>query len=253
MAFKRFPVFAAQLRDRSGLGLSEAYPLRGRQRYYEPHFRVPPVDPTKLKLLLPPPPPSSPLPQPSIPPILPEETVTNIDVQNPSSAPVPSVWPLFPELDGKKFLATYRSQKEGADTYTLQKGLEVEPHLSAQRVRVWTGREYIFVQPDEILPCQDKINPIRTRKAMLVISGEHIGKYIRPITNKYTPEGKAVFTAKTFNNWGRTDEMLLDEWIEIAPEHLARILDDPNEKRWSSVMRIARDAAVKPRPPQKKR
>ncbi|THU84725.1 hypothetical protein K435DRAFT_869993 [Dendrothele bispora CBS 962.96] len=240
------------LRDpRSGLGLNEAYPLRGQQRYYEPRFRASPVDPIKLKLPVPPPPPSSPLLRPSTPPISPEETMTDVGAWNPS-APLPPVWPLLPELAGKEFLATYRS-REGAGTYALQKGVEIKPHLLLQKVQVWTGREYVFVQPEDILPCQDKIDPTRTRKAMLAISGEHIGKYIRPITNKYTLEGKAVFTAKTFSNWGRADETLLDEWIEIAPEHLARISDDPNEKRWSPMMRIARDAAAKPKPPRKKR
>ncbi|THU97236.1 hypothetical protein K435DRAFT_857754 [Dendrothele bispora CBS 962.96] len=246
------PIDYSSLRDlRSGLGLNEAYPLRGRQRYFEPRFRVSAIDPIRLRALLPASPPSTPQPRASTPTVTDEDVITDADAWNPSAS-MPYVWPLLPELDGKKFLATYRSREEGTDEYTLRKGLEVQPHLSARKVLVWTGREHVFVQPDDILPCQDKINPTRTRKAMLVISGEHIGKYIRPITNKYTPEGKAVFTAKTFNNWGQTDESLVDEWIEIAPEHLARITDDPNEKRWSTVMRIARDAAVKPKPPRKK-
>ncbi|KAK7435687.1 hypothetical protein VKT23_019520 [Stygiomarasmius scandens] len=215
-----------QKHARSGLGLNEAYPLRGRQRYYEPVCKVSavPAQPLTFRSLTPP-------PRVATPPILTEGAILDSGPWHPS-APVPLPWPLHPELDGKRFLATYRCRGEGSD-YSVKKGLEVE------------------ASPEDISPWLDNIDPSRTQKAMLVKGGPHLGKYMRPITNKYSSDGKALFTAKTFVNWGRPEEALADEWIEVAPEDLAQIPDDPNEKRWDSLMKSAREAAPKPRPPRK--
>ncbi|KAK7456476.1 hypothetical protein VKT23_010726 [Stygiomarasmius scandens] len=238
------------LRDlRSGLGLNEAYPLRGRQRYYEPVCKVPALLPDKLKAFLAPLPS---LPRAQTPPLSLMEVATDASAWDPT-APMPTVWPLRPKLDGKRFLATYRYLEDRAHQYSLRKGVKVEVVMSAQKVLLWTGREYEMVSPGDITPWLDTIDPSRTRKAMLVTDGVHIGKYMRPITNKYTSDGKALFTAKTFTNWGQSEEAVLDEWIEVAPEHIARIPDDPNVKRWEIVMKSARNAAAKPRPPKKKK
>ncbi|THU94092.1 hypothetical protein K435DRAFT_860914 [Dendrothele bispora CBS 962.96] len=256
----------------TGLGLAERYPLRGRQRYWEPLEIAPRVKAQPIAIAVQrtqtPPPrhhdvyrdvdawnPSSHTPLRLFMSDVPDaELNTSLDgnsptvrtqilLDGPATSTTPSHWALDPRLDRKKYLARH------------------EPLNGPAVPRVWaelrreTGKIWIHPESDtpwpvpasEIVDHIPRVKPTTNKKPLLVIRGEHTGKHLRQIYIRYVDqEDTPKITAAVYGPWGSVEERLLEE-IEIDVNDVAEAQKDFNAAKFADDMKAMRVQARKHR------
>ncbi|THU82161.1 hypothetical protein K435DRAFT_872606 [Dendrothele bispora CBS 962.96] len=227
---------------KTGLPLHIVYPLRGHQRYWEPMTRLKAVS----------------VPNPYLlnhwgrqesgsgsatPPYSPGPLVDPF--AGPSSC---RHWAVDPRLDGKTFYARWQPQSGDA----LAK-IRATPVTRSGKVQIKeaSGMGGILVPPEEIYDVQVPIKPTTNRLPLLVVRGEHTGKFLRQIWCTYHNKNdeQPLIAAAVFDNWGTTAEALADPYhVEVRAEDCAEAADDINKNVFKQKMKELRDEARRPKP-----
>ncbi|THU87799.1 hypothetical protein K435DRAFT_804025 [Dendrothele bispora CBS 962.96] len=213
----RFTYDYAWLRDPlTGLPLHIRYPLRGRQKYWEPLERVKAVSVPNPKLRS--------LQNTSVShsqPTLPTPAWNGGEFLDPfqtsgegpstaSSFSPPTHWAMDHRLDGKQFFARWQP-KEGLGMPKVA----AKPECKFGRVSLSDGGETWFVPPDEISDIELSIKPTTNKSPLLVVRGEHTGKHLRQIFCKYVDgEDEPVITAAVYGSWGTSAESQIEPYVE---------------------------------------
>ncbi|KAK7438729.1 hypothetical protein VKT23_017859 [Stygiomarasmius scandens] len=172
----------------TGLPLHARYPLRQRQRYWEPLTRVKAVSVSNPKITQP-----SSLSQSglSTPPWNNTEFLDPFQTPGAGSSASPSHWALDPRLDGKEFFVCWKPTDQDGLAKVIAK-----PDCKHQRVRLMHGLEKWFVLPQEIDDLALPIKPKSNKEPLVVVRGEHTGKHIQHIFYTYVDgEKEPLITA----------------------------------------------------------
>ncbi|THV01590.1 hypothetical protein K435DRAFT_853605 [Dendrothele bispora CBS 962.96] len=256
----------------TGLGFAERYPLRGRQRYWEPLKAAAPVKAQPIAIVnrrphTPPPPPHNvyrdadawnPSSHTPLRLFLPDESEAEGSTSHRGKSPAlqlwdssedtltsttPAHWTLHPHLDHKKYLARYEPPNGPA-----------VPRVWAE-LRLETGKVWIEPESDiahSVPACQifdhiPRVKPTTNRKPLLVVHGEHTGKHLRQIYVRYIDqEDTPKITAAVYGPWGSVEERLL-EVIEVDANDVAEAQKDFNAPKFADEMKAMRAEARKRR------
>ncbi|THU94398.1 hypothetical protein K435DRAFT_798955 [Dendrothele bispora CBS 962.96] len=235
------------IRDpRTGLPLHIVYPLHGRQRYWEPRTRVKAVSVPNPYLR-----PNhglrTEIPSTVTPPGSPGPFIDPFAGPSESSSGTEAAhWAADPRLGGKTFYARWHPQS-GSDVAKIL----ATPITRSRMVQVKeaSGMGGVLVPPDEIYDVQVPIKPTTNRQPLLVVRGEHTGKYLRQIWCRYRDKDDEhpVITAAVFEDWGTTTETMADPYyIEVKAEDCAEAADDLNKEKFKQTMKELREEARKP-------
>jgi hypothetical protein len=181
----------------------------------------------------------------------------DIDAWNPASASPLALlstqphWTMNPVLDGKTFLAEYRCP----DSF-VEKSVHATPDYVANRVNIWWGKQPVRgVPPTHIF--QQQVKPSTHEQGILIIKGDHVGKYARRIYTKYDKQRKHKqepwMRVMTFRDWGTADESIIDENIIVDADDCtsAQIMSS----KWNDVVKEKKRLTRMKReqPPKKRR
>ncbi|THU96396.1 hypothetical protein K435DRAFT_858614 [Dendrothele bispora CBS 962.96] len=259
----------------AGLGLAERYPLRGRQRYWEPlglttRVKPHPITTIERREQTPPPQfhdvyrdvdawnPSSHTPfrliMPEVPELSEAEPSTPHREKSPalrlweslegaSASTTPSHWALDSRLDRKKYLARH----EPANGPAIPR---IWAELRAEAGKVWIHPESDIPRPvpaSEIVDHVPGVKPTTNKKPLLVVRGQHTGKYLRQIYIRYVgQEDTPKITAAVYGPWGSAEEQFLEE-IEVDANDVAEAQKDFNSVKFADEMKAKRAEARKHR------
>ncbi|KAK7461152.1 hypothetical protein VKT23_009079 [Stygiomarasmius scandens] len=232
----------------TGLPLHIRHPLRGRERYWEPLTRIKAVsvpNPKSQKFSLQ-------QSGPSTPPWNSEDTVDlfqspEAGSSSTSSASVPSHWTMDHRLDGKEFFACWKP----ANGHNLAK-VVAKPDCTHQRVQLTHGVEKWYVPPQEIHNLALPIKPTTNKDPLIVVCGEHTGKYLRHVFYTYeSGEKEPLITAAVYLDWGTTGEKVLEVEgehgkaveVQVRAEDCARTAYDPNKSKFKDQIAALRAKA----------
>ncbi|KAK7437476.1 hypothetical protein VKT23_018548 [Stygiomarasmius scandens] len=238
----------------TGMHLNQAYPLRGYQKFYEPDVGYIQISPTAISTL------RQDEPVARTPPPSPSQIVHDGGAWDPSSmtpfsslASSSSHWTMHPNLDGKTFLAAYRSS-----VGEIQNRVHVTPNRAAGRVVItWQQKKPISVLPDHIVDItgKDVIKPTSHQGGILAVRGPHVGKYMRRIYMKYDDDEHwkdPWMTCMVFNNLDSNNQHIIEDYILVDAKDCA-----PCEERKpfgalaehvKQVRELARKKVQRPRP-----
>ncbi|KAK7441207.1 hypothetical protein VKT23_016688 [Stygiomarasmius scandens] len=223
----------------TSLPLHIRYPLSSHERrYWRPLAKLRAVSVPAMRATLPPC--FQPLPPPSH-----SKTPLGHDLGGAN----PFHWSVDVRLDGKSFLAFYKSSDPLAEN---EKDVIVTPNSTLGYVSCTrNGREHWRALPQEILLPGNPAQPIKPQyntKPLLVVRGEHTGKHIRQIyflAQKGSSE--RLITASVFEPWGEAEEDRREEHIVVRSEDCAVVPNDPNKKKWTELMKSLRAIASQKR------
>ncbi|THU75203.1 hypothetical protein K435DRAFT_881384 [Dendrothele bispora CBS 962.96] len=229
--------------SRTGLPLHVRYPLRGRQKYWEPLGRVKAVSVPNPKL-------RRQVTSTNIPPALPTPTWNGGDFADPFEAPRegPSTtslsspsphWAVDPRLDGTQFFVCWQP-KEGLGMHKVA----AKPDCKFGRVSLSDGAQTWFVPPEEVFNLQLSIKPTTNKSPLLVVRGEHTGKHLWQIFCKYVDgEDEPVITAAAYSSWGTSVERQIESYVEVRAKDCAFVTDEPNKEKFKEEINALRKAA----------
>ncbi|KAK7441219.1 Transcription elongation factor SPT5 [Stygiomarasmius scandens] len=241
----------ASVRDpRTGLPLHIIYPLKKRQRYWEPLTRLKAVsvkNPYK--------------PKPWQPPVLtPSTLLWNLDVADifstPEAAPSgsggilpPSHWAMDSRLDQKSFSACWKpSSGSGIPKVTAT------PHCRMGKVYLRDGASGWYVPPEEVHDLALCIKPTTVKESLLVVRGPHAGTNIRPVFCKYIRNREEpLIIGAVYEHWGTSVEKYMEREIEVEAENCAFAASDPNKDKFKTEVKALRDKFREPQEGKKTR
>ncbi|THV04580.1 hypothetical protein K435DRAFT_790952 [Dendrothele bispora CBS 962.96] len=205
---------------KTGMHLNQAYPLRGYQKFYEPDMAYVQINPTAISTL------RRDEPVARTPP--PSQIVHDGGAWDPSSmTPFPSLapgslhWTMHPNLDGKTFLAAYRSPFEE------QNRVHAMPNRATGCVVItWQQKKPFSVLPEHIVDItgKDTIKPTFYQGGLLAVRGPHVGKYMQRIYIRYDDDEhwkEPWMICMVFNNLVTNDQRIVEDNVLVDTKDCA--------------------------------
>ncbi|KAF5350928.1 hypothetical protein D9758_010470 [Tetrapyrgos nigripes] len=240
----------------TGLSLAARYPLWSREAYWEPLVYVSPVKPAPLK------------PQNTLP-VLPgpafelgktppwrgsESTDEMSTATNASTSTLSTHWAVDSRLHGKEFFARWIPSKGPGEPKVVAK-----PNSRTGLVRITDRNGWRDVPPNEIHPLEGHLNQSHKKNldALLVVHGEHTGKYLRPFYHDFIDvegekEQQLAIMAVEFCDWGEDIENRMEGFVLVRPEEYAKAAGDVNREQFKAEIKRLHDEAQarnkRPRP-----
>jgi hypothetical protein len=150
-------------------------------------------------------------------------------------------WTMSPLLNGKRFIAEYRPPYGPG-----QKSVHATPDYVANMVNIWWGKKQSRgVPPEHIF--QTLVKPSTHEQGILIVKGEHTGKYARRIYMKYDKEGKHStipwMTLMTFSNWDSPS--IVDDYVLVDADDCTCAEIENN--KWNELLKEKKMVARKKR------
>ncbi|KAF5340187.1 hypothetical protein D9758_015001 [Tetrapyrgos nigripes] len=208
----------------TGLSLWNRFPLRGNQAYWEPLVDAHPVKPS-----------SSVNTQNTVPPLLPAFELgktppwtggeSAAEATTASTSTSCTHWAVDRRLHSKEFFARWIPSK----------GL---------------GEPKVVAKPNSL-------TGLKNRDALLVVHGEHTGKYLWPFYHDFIDvegekEQQPAIMAVEFHDWGEDIENQVEGFVLVRPEEYAKAAGDVNREQFKGEIKRLHDEAQahnkRPRP-----
>jgi hypothetical protein len=111
------------------------------------------------------------------------------------------------------------------------------------RIRHMRYNSSMYLEPDQVSPKHP--NPTRDNGLLIVIQGEHCGKYVRRIHHRYD-NGHALVNLAVVNRVDGEAERLLGERLELGVDFLCLGSESKEDKKLNSSLMISlREEALK--------
>ncbi|THU96543.1 hypothetical protein K435DRAFT_858404 [Dendrothele bispora CBS 962.96] len=246
--------YAAVRDPRTGLPLHIVYPLRKRERYWEP---LTPIKAVSVKN------PYYATQQSQRPLVAPSTPLWHTEVTDIFSTPdagpshsgheeisgPPPHWAIDLRLDQKSFFACWKPRSG-----TGLAKVTATPHHRSGIVQITDGATGWFVPPDEIQDLAIGIKPTTNKNPLLVVRGPHAGVNIRQVFCKYVRgHEEPLIIGAIYNNWGTSAEKYTGEDIEVETSDCALAASDPNRDKFKAEITALRNKAREPQEGKKTR
>ncbi|KAF5348938.1 hypothetical protein D9758_014237 [Tetrapyrgos nigripes] len=225
----------------TGLSLAARYPLWSREAYWELLVYVSPVKPAPLK---------------------PQNTLPALPGPAFELGKTPP-WRGIESMD-EMSMATNASTSTlsthwAVDSRPGEPKVVAKPNSRTGLVRITDCNGWQDVPPNEIHPLEGHLNQShkKNRDALLVVHGEHTGKYLRPFYHDFIDvegekEQQLAIMAVEFRDWGEDIENRVEGFVLVRPEEYAKAAGDVNREQFKAEIKQLHDEAQarnkRPRP-----
>jgi hypothetical protein len=134
-----------------------------------------------------------------------------------------------------------------------------QPNSQLNHVTLTDGGDVWTVPPEEVFLMDLPVKATTNKAPLLVIRGEHVGKYLWQIFYTYQPNvEEPLITAASYSAWGTSSEKRIEDHIEVKAEDCAFTAKDPNKSLFKDEItqlrkraRQSPNGAKTPRRPKK--